>query len=86
MQRLVPTAGLPFRVLESIAYDPRAQEVTKIRSLKPDILLVVTRAADAIKLVRDMVRQRFGAGPADAAVAGQNMNFEGTEWCRPVNE
>src|SRR6516162_10289092 len=63
MDRLVPTAGLPFRVLESIAYDPRAQdlsvEVTKIRSLKPDILLVVTRAADAIKLVRDMVRQRF---------------------------
>src|SRR6516164_5650584 len=63
MDRLVPTAGLPFRVLESIAYDPRAQdlsvEVTKIRALKPDILLVVTRAADAIKLVRDMVRQRF---------------------------
>ena len=54
---------LPFRILESIAYDPRAQdlsvEVTKIRSLKPDIVLVVTRAADAIKLVRDMVRQRF---------------------------
>src|SRR5712671_7810397 len=63
MDRLLPTAGLPFRVLESIAYDPRAQdlsvEVTKIRALKPDILLVVTRAADAIKLVRDMVRQRF---------------------------
>ena len=63
MDRLVPTAGLPFRILESIAYDPRAQdlsvEVTKIRSLKPDIVLVVTRAADAIKLVRDMVRQRF---------------------------
>ncbi len=63
MDRLLPTAGLPFRVLESIAYDPRAQdlsvEVTKIRALKPDMLLVVTRAADAIKLVRDMVRQRF---------------------------
>jgi branched-chain amino acid transport system substrate-binding protein len=63
MDRLVPTAGLPFRILESIAYDPRAQdlsvEVTKLRSLKPDIVLVVTRAADAIKLVRDMVRQRF---------------------------
>jgi branched-chain amino acid transport system substrate-binding protein len=63
MDRLLPTAGMPFRVIESIAYDPRAQdlsvEVTKIRALKPDILLVVTRAADAIKLVRDMVRQRF---------------------------
>jgi branched-chain amino acid transport system substrate-binding protein len=63
MDRLVPNAGLPFQVVESIAYDPRAQdlsvEVTKIRALKPDIVLVVTRAADAIKLVRDMVRQRF---------------------------
>jgi branched-chain amino acid transport system substrate-binding protein len=63
MDKLFPTAGLPFRLLESIAYDPRAQdlsvEVTKIRSLNPELVLVVTRAADAIKLVRDMVRQRF---------------------------
>src|SRR5262249_17406881 len=27
MDRIVPTAGLPFRVLESIAYDPRAQDL-----------------------------------------------------------
>jgi len=50
-------------LLDSIAYDPKAQdlsvEVTKVRALNPDLLLVVTRAADAIKLVRDMVRQRF---------------------------
>jgi branched-chain amino acid transport system substrate-binding protein len=63
MDRLVPAAGLPFQVVESIAYDPKAQdlsvEVTKIRAIKPDVVLVVTRAADAIKLVRDMVRQRF---------------------------
>jgi branched-chain amino acid transport system substrate-binding protein len=63
MDRLFPGAQLPFQLLESIAYDPKAQdlsvEVTKIRSLNPDLLLVVTRAADAIKLVRDMVRQRF---------------------------
>jgi branched-chain amino acid transport system substrate-binding protein len=63
MDALFPRAGLPFQLLESIAYDPRAQdlaiEVTKIRALAPDLVLVVTRAADAIKLVRDMVRQRF---------------------------
>src|SRR4029077_5892650 len=63
MDALFPRAGLPFRLLESIAYDPKAQdlsvEVTKIRALSPDSGLVVTRAADAIKLVRDMVRQRF---------------------------
>jgi branched-chain amino acid transport system substrate-binding protein len=63
MDRIFPSAGLPFRLLESIAYDPKAQdlsvEVTKIRALNPDLVLVVTRAADAIKLVRDMVRQHF---------------------------
>jgi branched-chain amino acid transport system substrate-binding protein len=63
MDRLFPTAGMPFQLVESISYDPKAQdlsvEVTKIRAINPDLLLVVTRAADAIKLVRDMVRQRF---------------------------
>jgi branched-chain amino acid transport system substrate-binding protein len=63
MDKIFPNAGLPFKLLDSISYDPKAQdlsvEVTKVRALNPDLLLVVTRAADAIKLVRDMVRQRF---------------------------
>ena len=63
MDALFPKAGLPFNLVESIAYDPRAQdlsvEVTKVRTLNPDIVLAVTRAADAVKLIRDMVRQRF---------------------------
>jgi branched-chain amino acid transport system substrate-binding protein len=63
MDRLFPAAGMPFQLVDSIAYDPTAQdlsvEVTKIRARSPDLVLVVTRAADAIKLVRDMVRQRF---------------------------
>jgi branched-chain amino acid transport system substrate-binding protein len=63
MDKLFPNAGMPFQLVESISYDPKAQdlsvEVTKIRALNPDLVLVVTRAADAIKLVRDMVRQRF---------------------------
>lgn len=63
MDRIFPNAGMPFQLVESIAYDPRAQdlsvEVTKIRARNPDLVLVVTRSADAIKLVRDMVRQRF---------------------------
>jgi len=54
---------VPFELLDSIAYDPRAQdlsvEVTKLRSLNPDLVMVVTRAGDTIKLGRDMVRQRF---------------------------
>jgi branched-chain amino acid transport system substrate-binding protein len=63
MDGMLPAAGLPFRLLKSIPYDPKAQdlsvEVTKIRGLNPDLVLAVTRAADAIKLVRDMVRQHF---------------------------
>ena len=63
MDAIFPRTNMPFELVESIAYDPRAQdlsvEVTRLRSLRPDLVLVVTRAADAIKLVRDMVRQRF---------------------------
>jgi branched-chain amino acid transport system substrate-binding protein len=63
MDALYPRAGLPMELLDKIAYDPKAQdlsvEVTKIRALNPDVLLVVTRSADAIKLFRDMVRQRY---------------------------
>src|SRR5258705_2435487 len=63
LEALFPRAGLPFQLAESIAYDPRAQdlsvEVTKIRALNPDLVLTVTRASDAIKLCPDMVRQRF---------------------------
>jgi branched-chain amino acid transport system substrate-binding protein len=63
MDKMFPAAQMPFTLAESIAYDPKAQdltvEVTKIRAVNPDLVLVVTRSADAIKLVRDMVRQRF---------------------------
>lgn len=63
MDAIFPKQNMPFQLVESIAYDPKAQdlavEVTKLRSLNPDLVLVVSRAGDAIKLVRDMVRQRF---------------------------
>ena len=63
MDAIFPKQNMPFQLVESIAYDPKAQdlsvEVAKMRSLNPDLVMVVTRAGDAIKLVRDMVRQRF---------------------------
>ena len=63
MDKLFPAANMPFKILESIAYDPKAQdlsvEVTKMRSLQPDLVMITTRAGDAVKMVRDMVRQRF---------------------------
>lgn len=63
MDRIFPTANMPFKLADSIGYDPKAQdlavEVTKIRAINPELVLIITRSADAIKLVRDMVRQRF---------------------------
>ncbi|MDC7785462.1 ABC transporter substrate-binding protein [Rhodoplanes sp. TEM] len=63
MDKLFPAAQMPFPLVESIAYDPKAQdlavEVTKIRAVAPELVLVTTRSSDAIKLVRDMVRQRY---------------------------
>ncbi len=63
MDRLFPAADMPFKLVESIAYDPKAQdfavEVTKVRAINPDLVMLISRSADAIKLVRDMVRQRF---------------------------
>ncbi|MDE2364247.1 MAG: ABC transporter substrate-binding protein [Hyphomicrobiales bacterium] len=63
MDKIFPTLNMPFKIVESIAYDPKAQdlsvEVTKVRGINPDLLLIVTRAGDAIKLTRDMVRQKF---------------------------
>lgn len=63
MDKLFPTLNMPFKLVESMAYDPKAQdlsvEVTKLRFINPDLLMIVTRAGDAIKLTRDMVRQKF---------------------------
>ena len=63
MDKIFPTLSMPFKLVESISYDPKAQdlavEVTKLRSINPDLLIIVTRAGDAIKLTRDMVRQKF---------------------------
>ena len=63
MGKIFPTLNMPFKIVESIAYDPKAQdlsvEVTKVRGINPDLLMIVTRAGDAIKLTRDMVRQKL---------------------------
>lgn len=63
MGKLFPTAHLPFKLVETIAYDAKAQdlgvEVTKVRAVNPDVVLVITHASDAIKLIRGMVQQRF---------------------------
>ena len=61
--QLVPQLAFPFEVLDRISYDPRAQdlsvEIAKAKATKAELLLVTTRAADAILTVRELVKQRY---------------------------
>jgi branched-chain amino acid transport system substrate-binding protein len=60
---IFPRVEMPFQIVESIAYDPAARdlsvEVAKAKATGAEILMVVTRLNDAIILVREMVKQRW---------------------------
>src|SRR5688500_17023138 len=54
---------LPFKVVDTIAYDPAARdltvEVSKAKASNADFLMLVCRLNDAILLRREMVKQRW---------------------------
>jgi branched-chain amino acid transport system substrate-binding protein len=54
---------LPFKLVDTIAYDPAAKdltvEVSKAKAANADFLLLVCRLNDAILLRREMVKQRW---------------------------
>ena len=54
---------LPFRIVDTISYDPAAKdlsvEVSKAKASKADFLLLVCRLNDAIILRREIVKQRW---------------------------
>ncbi len=54
---------LPFKVLDTIAYDPAAKdltvEVSKAKATNADFLMLVCRLNDAIILRREMAKQRW---------------------------
>lgn len=60
---LLPKAGLPFKLIETISYDPAAKdltsEVSRGKATNADLLLLVCRLNDAMVLRREMVRQRW---------------------------
>jgi branched-chain amino acid transport system substrate-binding protein len=60
---LLPTLKLPFTLLDTIAYDAAAKdlsvEVAKAKAKNADFLLLVCRLNDAIVLRREMVKQRW---------------------------
>jgi len=61
--KLAPTLDLPFQIGETIAYDGAARdyavEIGKAKASGADVALVVSHGEDAIKLIREMVKQRF---------------------------
>jgi branched-chain amino acid transport system substrate-binding protein len=54
---------LPFKIVDTIAYDPAAKdltvEVSKAKAANADFLMLVCRLQDAIILRREMVKQRW---------------------------
>jgi len=61
---ILPTrTQLPFRIVDTISYDPAAKdltvEVSKAKAANADFLLLVCRLNDAILLRREMVKQRW---------------------------
>lgn len=64
IDRILPTLNyLPFKIVETISYDPAARdlsvEVAKAKSSGADLVMLVCRLNDSILLVREMVKQRF---------------------------
>ena len=61
---ILPTqTQLPFKIVETISYDPAAKDLTveigKAKATKADFLLLVCRLNDSIILRREMVKQRW---------------------------
>ncbi len=60
---LMPKFNMPYKILEEIAYDPAARdlsvEISKAKATGAEALLVVSRLNDAILLTRELVKQRW---------------------------
>jgi branched-chain amino acid transport system substrate-binding protein len=60
---IMPQLNMPFKLLETISYDPAARdltvEVAKAKATRADFLLLVCRLNDAIVLRREIVKQRW---------------------------
>jgi branched-chain amino acid transport system substrate-binding protein len=63
LDAVLPGLDMPFKITDSISYDPNAQdlavEVSKAKATGADLALVTTRSRDAIMMVREMVKQRW---------------------------
>ena len=60
---VMPKFDMPYKIVETIAYDPAARdlsvEISKAKATGADVLLMVSRLNDAILLTRELVKQRW---------------------------
>ena len=60
---VMPKFDMPYKIVETIAYDPAARdlsvEISKAKATGADALLMVSRLNDAILLTRELVKQRW---------------------------
>lgn len=63
LDAMIPKADLPYKVLDYIAYDPQARdlsvEIAKAKASGAEIVLAVSAGNDAVLLTREMVKQRW---------------------------
>lgn len=61
--KLAPGLDLPFTIAETIAYDGAARdyavEIGRAKASGAEVVLMISHGEDAIKLIREMVKQRF---------------------------
>src|SRR6266508_505431 len=60
---VMPKFNMPYQILEQIAYDPTARdltvEVAKAKATGAEALLMVSRLNDAILITRELIKQRW---------------------------
>ena len=63
MGAMFPKFDMPYKILEQIAYDPAARdlsvEVAKAKATGAEVLIAVSRLNDAILITRELVKQRW---------------------------
>jgi len=63
INKMFPGQNMPFKLVEQIAYDPAAKdlsvEVSKAKATNAELAWVVSRLNDAILMTREMVKQRW---------------------------
>ena len=61
--KMWPTLDMPFPIIETIPYDGAARdlavEVGKAKASNAELLLLITHGEDAMKVIREMVKQRW---------------------------